>query len=162
MEGLLYDLAVRLEDGEEYAEYATEEEKKAILEEVAVLKLWFEDDVSLETKKEEFDEKRAKLEELTAKPNARKQERLDIPKVAEIIEDHFNRSMTFHAMALNLTQFEEGNKTFTDTELEVLTKLIESTTEWWNEKKDLFEKQAKNEDPVVKASEIAEKVGEDM
>ncbi|CAL2050756.1 unnamed protein product [Caenorhabditis brenneri] len=157
LEGLLYDLAVRLEDGEEYAEYATEDEKKAILEEVAILKLWFEDDVSLETKKEDFDVRRAKLEELTAKPNARKQERLDVPRFAEVLEDHFNRSMTFHAMALNLTQFEEGNKTFTETELEVLTKLIESTTEWWNEKKDALEKQAKNEDPVVKSSEIAEK-----
>lgn len=157
LEGLLYDLAVRLEDGEEYAEYVTEDEKKAILDEVNVLKLWFEDDVSLDTKKEEFDERRVKLEELTAKPNLRKQERLDVPRVAEVLEDNFNRSMTFHAMALNLTQYEEGNKTFTDTELEVLTKLIESTTEWWNEKKDLFEKQAKNEDPVVKASEVAEK-----
>uniref|UniRef100_A0A8R1DSN6 Hypoxia up-regulated protein 1 n=1 Tax=Caenorhabditis japonica TaxID=281687 RepID=A0A8R1DSN6_CAEJA len=158
LEGLLYDLAVKLEDGEEYAEYATEEEKKAILEEVGVLKLWFEDDVSLDTKKEEFDEKRTKLLELTAKPDARKKERLDIPKVTEVLEEHFNRSLTFHAMALNLTQHEEeGNKTFTDTELEVLTKLIESTTEWWNEKKELFDKQPMNEDPVVKASEIAEK-----
>uniref|UniRef100_A0A1I7US88 Hypoxia up-regulated protein 1 n=1 Tax=Caenorhabditis tropicalis TaxID=1561998 RepID=A0A1I7US88_9PELO len=157
LEGLLYDLAVRLEDGEEYAEYVTDEEKKAILEEVAILKLWFEDDVSIDTKKEEFDERRKKLDELTVKPNLRKQERLDVPKVAEVLEDHFNRSMTFHAMALNLTQFEEGNKTFTDTELDVLTKLIEKITEWWNEKKELFEKQAKNEDPVVKASEVAEK-----
>ncbi|EFP10261.1 hypothetical protein CRE_24101 [Caenorhabditis remanei] len=157
LEGLIYDLAVRLEDGEEYAEYVTEDEKKAILEEVAVLKVWFEDDVSLETKKEDFDERRIKLEELTAKPNARKQERLDVPKVAEVLEDHFNRSMTFHAMALNLTQFEEGNKTFTETELEVLTKLIESTTEWWTEKKTAFDSQPKNEDVVVKASEVAEK-----
>lgn len=160
LEGLLYDLAVRLEDGEEYAEYVTEEEKKAIIDEVDVLKLWFEDDVSLETKKEEFDERRQKLEELTDKPNLRKQERLDVPRVAEVLEDTFNRSMTFHAMALNLTEFELGNKTFTDTELEVLTKLIESTTEWWNEKKELFDKQAKNEDPAVKASEVAEKAKE--
>ncbi|ULT83438.1 hypothetical protein L3Y34_012579 [Caenorhabditis briggsae] len=157
LEGLLYDLAVRLEDGEEYAEYVTEDEKKAILEEVSILKLWFEDDVSLDTKKEEFDERRKKLEELTAKPNSRKQEHIDVPKVAEVLEDNFNRSMTFHGMALNLTQHEEGNKTFTDTELEVLTKLIETTTEWWNEKKELFDKQAKNEEPAVKASEIAEK-----
>ncbi|CAI5455631.1 unnamed protein product [Caenorhabditis angaria] len=157
LEGLLYDLAVKLEDGEEYAEFVTEEEKKLILDEVTVLKAWFEDDVSLETKKEEFDERRTKLEQLTAKPNQRKQERLDIPKAIEYLDDAFNRSMTFHAMALNLTQHEEGNKTFTDTELDVLTKLIGTTTDWWTEKKELYDKQAKNEDVVVKTADIVEK-----
>lgn len=164
LEGLLYDLAVKLEDSEEYAEYVTEEEKKAILDEVNVYKLWFEDDVSLDTKKEEFDERRQKLMELTAAPNARKQERLNIPKAFEQLADKINTTTGFNRSIQNLTQFEEtnvvdvGNRTFTDTELETLTNLIQETSDWLKEQRKVFEAQSKTEESAVKTSEIVDKV----
>ncbi|CAD6193340.1 unnamed protein product [Caenorhabditis auriculariae] len=158
LEGLIYDLAVKLEEGEEYAEFVTEEEKKSILDELAVLRTWFEDDVTFETKKEEFIERKKKLDTLTEKPDNRKKERLDMPKVVEALDDTFNRSRTFYSMAFNLTQVEVESPTFTLTEIEVLSKLIDTTEDWWREKQEVYVKQAKNEDPIVTVMEIAEKI----
>ncbi|VDK80671.1 unnamed protein product, partial [Cylicostephanus goldi] len=68
----------------------------------------------------------------------------------------FNESQTFYKFALNLTTSDDP--IFTETELEVLSKLINTTTEWWEEKSVAYEKQAKSEEPVMTAEEVATKI----
>ncbi|RCN53662.1 DnaK family protein [Ancylostoma caninum] len=156
LEGLVYDLAVKIEDGEEFAEYLTKEEKEKIAEELKRLRAWMEDEAGIATPTEEFVSNKAILDKLTAAAHNRKKERLLYPKMAEAMNSLFNESRTFFTFALNLTTTDDP--VFTETELEVLSKLINTTTEWWEEKRAAYDKQAKHEEPVMTAEEIATKI----
>ncbi|KAL6723178.1 hypothetical protein Aduo_018208 [Ancylostoma duodenale] len=156
LEGLVYDLAVKIEDGEEFAEYLTKEEKEKIAEELKRLRAWMEDEAGVATPTEEFVSNKAILDKLTAAAHNRKKERLLFPKMAETMNTLFNESRTFYTFALNLTTTDDP--VFTETELEVLSKLINTTTEWWEEKRAAYDKQAKYEEPVMTVEEITTKI----
>ncbi|VDM74750.1 unnamed protein product [Strongylus vulgaris] len=176
LEGLVYDLAVKIEDGEEFAEYLTKDDKEKIAEEVKRLRTWMEDDVSVDTPTEDFISNKAILDNLTAAAHNRKKERLVrgsafthfsgasfvpfqlYPKMVEAMKNIFNDSQSFHKFALNLTTSDDP--VFTEVELEVLSKLINTTTEWWEERSAAYEKQEKYEEPVVTAEEVATKIRE--
>ncbi|KHK00005.1 DnaK family protein [Oesophagostomum dentatum] len=156
LEGLVYDLAVKIQDGEEFAEYVTKEEKEKIAEEVKRLRTWMEDETDINTPTEEFISNKAILDNLTASANNRKSERLMFPKMVETMKNIFNESQTFYKFALNMTTSDDP--VFTETEIEVLAKLINTTTEWWEEKRTAYEQQPKYEDPVMTAEEVAMKI----
>ncbi|EYC35969.1 hypothetical protein Y032_0953g3192 [Ancylostoma ceylanicum] len=156
LEGLVYDLAVKIEDGEEFAEFLTKEEKEKISEELKRLRTWMEDEAGVATPTEEFVSNKAILDKLTAAAHNRRKERLLFPKMAETMKTLFNESQTFFKFALNLTTTDDP--VFTETELEVLSKLINTTTEWWEEKRAAYDKQAKHEEPVMTTEEIAIKI----
>ncbi|ETN87225.1 hypothetical protein NECAME_00084 [Necator americanus] len=156
LEGLVYDLAVKIEDGEEFAEFLTKEEKEKISEELKRLRTWMEDEAGIDTPTEDFISNKAILDELTAAGHNRKNERLHYPKMAETMSSLFNQSQTFFSFALNLTTTDDP--VFTETEIEVLSKLINTTMEWWEEKSAAYDKQPKHEDPVVTIEEMATKI----
>lgn len=90
LEALVYDLPIKLEDGEEFNEFVQPEEREKILAEVkqylimkfklnwqvAKLRTWLEDEMSIETKTQEFLDHRKTLDDLIKAPNRRKKERL--------------------------------------------------------------------------------------
>ncbi|PAV75680.1 hypothetical protein WR25_15173 [Diploscapter pachys] len=156
LEALVYDLGIKIEDGEEFAEFLTKEEKEKIAVEVKRLRVWLEDEAGVETKTEEFISEKKILDDLSAKGHYRKKQKLEMPKAVEALDSMFNHSSVFLATALNLTNGEDP--VFTETELEVLSKLIDTTTEWWTEKQEAYVKQARHEDPIVTTIDVAEKI----
>lgn len=155
LEALVYDLPIKLEEGEEFSQYVTAEEKENIEKEVQRLRTWLEDDVSFETKTAEFVDNKKILDKLTAPAKKRIKHRMEMPKAVEALDQMFNHSRVFFETAKNLTEIEDP--VFTTTELEVLEKLIQSTEEWWKEKQDLYVKQSKNEDVTVTPQDVYEK-----
>lgn len=158
LEALVYDLAVKIEDGEEFSEYLTSKEKEQIAEELKRLRVWLEDEVSINTPADEFISNKAILDKLTASGHRRKNERLLLPKAIESLNNIFNHSLAFYDIALNMSTSEDP--VFTTIELEVFSKLITSISEWWKEKNESYVKQQKYEDPVVTTEEIAAKIME--
>ncbi|CAJ0935104.1 unnamed protein product, partial [Mesorhabditis belari] len=158
LEALVYDLAVKVEDGEEFAEYCTDEEKQKIREEAARLRTWMEDETDINTKTEEFVANKKILDDLAAKPNKRKKERLELPKAVEALDNMLNQSHFFIDSADNLTATTLDDPVFTIVELDVLRKMITDTETWWTEKQELYVKQQKNEDSVVTVKELSLKI----
>ncbi|KAJ1353311.1 hypothetical protein KIN20_009916 [Parelaphostrongylus tenuis] len=156
LEALVYDLAIKIEDGEEFAEYLTSEEKVQIAEELKRLRSWMEDEADMNTSADEFVSKKEILDKLTASGHSRKNERLMLPKAIESLTNLLNHSSAFYDVVLNMTTSDDP--VFTTTELEVFSKLINSTTEWWKEKNASYVQQHKHEDLVMTTEDIAAKI----
>ncbi|KAE9414738.1 hypothetical protein Angca_006188, partial [Angiostrongylus cantonensis] len=156
LEALVYDLAIKIQEGEEFAEYLTSEEKEQLAEELKRLRTWMEDDADINTSTDDFVSNKAILDKLTASGHRRKSERLMLPKAIESLNNLLNHSLAFYDVALNMTTSDDP--VFTTTELEVFYKLITSTTEWWKEKNASYVEQQKHEDPVVTTEELATKI----
>ncbi|VDM61049.1 unnamed protein product [Angiostrongylus costaricensis] len=156
LEALVYDLSLKIQEGEVFAEYLTSEEKEQLTEELKRLRMWMEDEVDINTSTDDFISNKAILDKLTASGHRRKNERLMLPKAIESLNNLLNHSLAFYDVALNMTTSDDP--VFTTTEVEVFYKLITSTIEWWKEKNSSYVEQQKHEDPVVTTEELAAKI----
>uniref|UniRef100_A0A1I8AM22 Hypoxia up-regulated protein 1 n=1 Tax=Steinernema glaseri TaxID=37863 RepID=A0A1I8AM22_9BILA len=153
LEALLYDLSDKLE-GDEFSQYATEEEKLAARAELDKVRAWLEDEVTFETTTEEFKGNKKALDAAVKQIRFRRKQQKERPKVVADLLALFNHTETFHALSQNLTEV------FTETELSTLEKKLTETKSWWAEKSSEQEKLAVNQDPAMTIGDIKDKIKE--
>uniref|UniRef100_A0A914VZ10 Hypoxia up-regulated protein 1 n=1 Tax=Plectus sambesii TaxID=2011161 RepID=A0A914VZ10_9BILA len=154
LEAFVYDMGDKLEQ-EEYQSLSTEEEREEINKQLNIVREWMDGETGPDTKTEEFEERLKTLKTATKEVFYRRDQATDRPRAVEAITQMLNHSSTFLRGIRNLTA---DLQIFTETEMNVLEKLVNESQAWWDEKREEQEKLKGHEKPAYTITDVAEKV----
>uniref|UniRef100_A0AAF5I0F7 Hypoxia up-regulated protein 1 n=2 Tax=Strongyloides stercoralis TaxID=6248 RepID=A0AAF5I0F7_STRER len=149
LEALVYTSKDNLENVE-FSQYATEKEIENIKSISEKVGLWLEDEVSILTKTEEFNEKTKEIKEAIKPIEFRKKQHTERPKKIKGITKVLNETINFIEKSVNMTDL------LSEEEIKILHEAYNKTLLWWEEKKVGIENLSLNDDPPVTTSEISE------
>uniref|UniRef100_A0AC35U7N0 Hypoxia up-regulated protein 1 n=1 Tax=Rhabditophanes sp. KR3021 TaxID=114890 RepID=A0AC35U7N0_9BILA len=150
LEALVYSTKDIVEN-EEFIQYGTIEEVGKVKETAVTVGNWLEDDVTLETKTEEFKTQHKLIEDSMKIMKSRQKQHNERPKKLRTMRKVLNETMKFMDQAKNMTEI------ITVEDLKTLQEAYDAANEWYTTKRVEQKSKPLNENPIFTIAEISEK-----
>ncbi|KAE9417559.1 hypothetical protein Angca_008280, partial [Angiostrongylus cantonensis] len=151
LESYTFDVSQFIEE-EEYIKHSTETERKLLQEEIKRIRIWLEDDVTMETNVAEFTKNHVALKTLVKPLKRRVDEAKTLAPAITNLETMLNSSRIMAGMG-----GDDERSLFSQADAEAFGNKLDKLSTWLDEKKAEQAKRQPHEDPAVLTSEVTAK-----